>query len=92
MLCGIIHSHLLYRVTGYWQLTGLSEVSSLLQYSRSHLQTGLKALPLLSGFGGSWGVDGKHYNEKMELLNKEGVKFDSKGRVKGPVFEGFTPV
>lgn len=37
-------------------------------------------------------MEGKHYNEKMELLHKEGVKFDSKGRVLGPVFERFSPV
>lgn len=52
----------------------------------------VKTLTAPTGFGGSWGVEGKHFNEKMELLTKEGVKFDSKGRVKGPVFEDHTPV
>lgn len=60
--------------------------------SQSSTQRGANRLTLLLGFGGSWGVEGKHYNEKMELLHKEGVRFDSKGRVKGPVFEAFTPV
>ena len=43
----------------------------------------------LGGFGGSWGVDGKHANEKLDLLKEEGVRFDSKGKVVGPVFTGF---
>lgn len=60
-------------------------VESLLTQARSLTRSS-------TGFGGSWGVEGKHFNEKMELLTKEGVKFDSKGRVKGPVFENYTPV
>ncbi len=43
----------------------------------------------IGGFGGSWGVDGKYADKKLELLRKEGVKFDSQGKVFGPPFEEF---
>lgn len=47
------------------------------------------AIHLYIGFGGDWGVNGKHVNEKFQLLRSEGVKFDSKGKVLGPIFEGY---
>lgn len=43
----------------------------------------------IGGFGGSWGQEGKHAGKKRDLLKSEGVHFDSKGRVKGPVFRSF---
>lgn len=46
----------------------------------------------IGGFCGEWGRDGKlmgKQNEKLQLLAREGVKFDSAGRVKGPVFKDF---
>jgi methylated-DNA-[protein]-cysteine S-methyltransferase len=43
----------------------------------------------IGGFGGSWGADGENAGKKHELLSKEGVKFDSKGKVRGPPFEDF---
>lgn len=43
----------------------------------------------IGGFYGSWGEEGKHAAEKKQLLNDEGVKFDSRGKVKGPVFRDF---
>lgn len=43
----------------------------------------------LGGFGGHWGENGKFASKKHELLHQEGVRFDSKGKVKGPVFRGF---
>lgn len=43
----------------------------------------------LGGFGGDWGTEGKHANEKLELLREEGVRFDSKGKVLGSVFTAF---
>ncbi|KAK5958054.1 hypothetical protein OHC33_001244 [Knufia fluminis] len=46
----------------------------------------------LGGFGGEWGRDGKYRGKqesKVKLLGTEGVKFDSKGKVKGPVWKGF---
>jgi methylated-DNA-[protein]-cysteine S-methyltransferase len=46
----------------------------------------------IGGFGGDWGANGKHVNEKLLLLKAEGVKFDSKGKVLGPIFEGFHSV
>lgn len=52
----------------------------------------LAAKTSYAGYGGSWGVEGKHYNKKLDLLTKEGVKFDSKGKVKGPVFEDFESI
>lgn len=43
----------------------------------------------LGGFGGHWGENGKFANKKHELLHGEGVRFDSKGKVKGPPFREF---
>jgi O-6-methylguanine DNA methyltransferase len=43
----------------------------------------------IGGFGGHWGVDGKFAGEKRELLSREGVQFDSKGKVKGQPFRDF---
>ncbi|KAK6437877.1 hypothetical protein LTR95_005931 [Oleoguttula sp. CCFEE 5521] len=43
----------------------------------------------LGGFGGSWGEDGKHASKKHAILHEEGVRFDSKGKVKGPPFREF---
>lgn len=44
----------------------------------------------LGGFGGHWGEEGKFANKKHELLFEEGVRFDSRGKVKGPPFRDFT--
>ncbi|EGP84875.1 uncharacterized protein MYCGRDRAFT_29061, partial [Zymoseptoria tritici IPO323] len=43
----------------------------------------------LGGFGGDWGEEGRHAGEKRRLLREEGVRFDEKGKVKGPVFRDF---
>ena len=43
----------------------------------------------LGGFKGSWGEEGTYASLKHQLLAEEGVKFDSRGRVKGPVFREF---
>lgn len=43
----------------------------------------------LGGFAGDWGEGGRFAGEKHRLLREEGVRFDSKGRVKGPVFREF---
>jgi len=43
----------------------------------------------LGGFGGHWGENGKFANKKHSLLHEEGVRFDSKGKVKGPPFRDF---
>ena len=43
----------------------------------------------LGGFGGYWGESGKFANRKHELLHQEGVRFDSRGKVKGPPFREF---
>lgn len=43
----------------------------------------------IGGFGGDWGEDGKHANEKVRLLREEGVKFDSHGKAVGQAFTGF---
>ena len=43
----------------------------------------------LGGFGGHWGESGKFANKKHELLHAEGVRFDSRGKVKGPPFREF---
>ncbi|KAK4622624.1 uncharacterized protein CLAFUR5_07556 [Fulvia fulva] len=43
----------------------------------------------LGGFKGSWGEEGKYAKHKHELLHAEGVRFDSKGKVKGPPFRDF---
>ena len=37
----------------------------------------------LGGFKGDWGTQGKYATHKLELLGKEGVKFDSRGKVLG---------
>lgn len=44
----------------------------------------------LGGFGGHWGEQGKFASKKHELLKEEGVRFDSKGKVKGPPFTDWT--
>ncbi len=43
----------------------------------------------IGGFGGSWGADGENAGKKIELLSKEGVKFSSNGKVRGPAFRDF---
>ncbi|KAK5094172.1 hypothetical protein LTR24_003777 [Lithohypha guttulata] len=46
----------------------------------------------LGGYGGDWGREGKYtpkQEAKVKLLGEEGVKFDSTGKVKGPVWKGF---
>jgi O-6-methylguanine DNA methyltransferase len=43
----------------------------------------------IGGFGGHWGEEGKFAGKKRVLLGEEGVKFDSKGKVKGQVFRDF---
>lgn len=43
----------------------------------------------LGGFFGDWGVEGKHGNEKVQLLKDEGVTFSSGGKVKGMVWNNF---
>ena len=43
----------------------------------------------LGGFGGHWGEGGKFASKKHELLYEEGVRFDSRGKVKGPPFREF---
>lgn len=43
----------------------------------------------LGGFKGSWGEEGKYAADKKKLLSEEGVIFDSRGKVKGPVFREF---
>lgn len=43
----------------------------------------------LGGFHGSWGEDGKYAKQKHDLLQQEGVRFDSKNKVKGPPFRDF---
>jgi len=43
----------------------------------------------IGGFGGDWGDDGRFATEKRRLLREEGVKFDGRGKVVGPVFVGF---
>lgn len=44
----------------------------------------------LGGFNGFWGEEGKFASKKHQLLHEEGLRFDSKGRVKGPPFREFT--
>ena len=44
----------------------------------------------IGGFGGSWGKDGKHAGKKLDLLGKEGVKFDSRGKALGQPFRNLT--
>ena len=43
----------------------------------------------IGGFHGDWGAEGKYAKDKIELLKKEGVLFDSRGKVKGLVWRGF---
>jgi len=46
----------------------------------------------IGGFHGSWGKKGEeglHDKKKRELLRKEGVRFDGKGRVAGSPWTGF---
>ncbi|EMC96979.1 hypothetical protein BAUCODRAFT_121510 [Baudoinia panamericana UAMH 10762] len=43
----------------------------------------------LGGFNGDWGEQGKFASQKHKLLYEEGVRFDSRGKVKGPVFREF---
>lgn len=43
----------------------------------------------LGGFKGSWGEEGKYASDKKKLLGEEGVRFDSRGKVKGAVFREF---
>jgi O-6-methylguanine DNA methyltransferase len=43
----------------------------------------------IGGFGGSWGKEGMHAKKKLEMLRKEGVRFDSKGKVVGEPFRKF---
>jgi O-6-methylguanine DNA methyltransferase len=43
----------------------------------------------LGGFCGHWGEEGKFANKKHALLHEEGVRFDARGKVKGPPFRDF---
>ncbi|KAI4125080.1 MAG: hypothetical protein LQ338_004467 [Usnochroma carphineum] len=44
----------------------------------------------LGGFGGEWGIRGKHAGEKVRLLRGEGVVVDQgRGRVEGDIWRGF---
>jgi O-6-methylguanine DNA methyltransferase len=43
----------------------------------------------VGGFHGDWGAEGKYAKDKIDLLKKEGVVFDSRGKVKGVVWRGF---
>ena len=44
----------------------------------------------IGGFGGSWGIHGEHFNKKVDLLTKEGVKINAKdGRLGNAIWEGF---
>lgn len=43
----------------------------------------------IGGFHGDWGEEGRFAGKKKELLGEEGVKFDSRGKVKGQVFRDF---
>jgi O-6-methylguanine DNA methyltransferase len=43
----------------------------------------------IGGFGGHWGEEGKFASKKRELLGEEGVRFDSRGKVKGMAFRDF---
>lgn len=49
----------------------------------------------IGGFMGDWSRDGKNTEKqdlKVRLLQEEGVKFDSTGKVKGPVWSAFWDV
>jgi O-6-methylguanine DNA methyltransferase len=43
----------------------------------------------IGGFKGDWGAEGKYAGQKRELLGEEGVRFDSRGKVKGVAFRDF---
>ncbi|KAM0705142.1 hypothetical protein Q7P35_007929 [Cladosporium inversicolor] len=43
----------------------------------------------IGGFKGDWGAEGKYAGQKKELLGEEGVRFDSRGKVKGQAFRDF---
>ena len=43
----------------------------------------------IGGFHGDWGEEGRYAGKKKELLGEEGVKFDSRGKVKGQAFRDF---
>ena len=43
----------------------------------------------IGGFGGQWGARGEFAGEKRELLGREGVVFDSGGKVRGLPFREF---
>jgi methylated-DNA-[protein]-cysteine S-methyltransferase len=43
----------------------------------------------IGGFRGDWGKAGQYANDKIELLKKEGVEFDNRGKVKGQVWRDF---
>jgi len=43
----------------------------------------------IGGFKGHWGEEGKYASKKHEILHDEGVRFDSRGRAKGPPFMNF---
>ena len=44
----------------------------------------------IGGFGGDWGVTGRHYGEKVRLLKDEGVRVDvGSGKVMGFPWTGF---
>jgi O-6-methylguanine DNA methyltransferase len=43
----------------------------------------------IGGFKGDWGAEGKYAGQKRELLGEEGVRFDSRGKVKGEAFREF---
>ena len=46
----------------------------------------------IGGFGGDWGPQGKHVDEKWKLLREEGVKVREKeGRVEGGMWANFRP-
>lgn len=40
----------------------------------------------IGGFGGDWGLEGRHAQEKLKLLRTEGVKFDGKSKAVGKPF------
>ena len=44
----------------------------------------------IGGFGGEWGLGGKHFSQKVKLLSEEGVKVDErKGVIKDALWVGF---
>ena len=44
----------------------------------------------IGGYGGSWGVGGENFHEKVKLLGEEGVKIGKEGRFKGAIWRGFS--